>query len=262
MKIRLVRIKNSPGIAPMYCMDFFGFRTEIVRNVILRTEIFGTAVGLPLRFVVAFLCLITLVTPTQLFAETQRVSDFGGEGLDGWEEKEFNDYTRYEIINEKESYALAARSESSASGYVKALSVDLESTPFLNWEWRIDVPLPPLNEYEKEGDDYAARLYVIRSGGLFFWKTIALNYVWSSKTSTGDIWDNAYAGENAKMLAARDSSDPNNQWIKEKRNVLKDLRKAFGEEITEIDAIAIMTDSDDSGLSAGASYRKIFFSSE
>jgi hypothetical protein len=30
------------------------------------------------------------------------------------------------------------------------------------------------------GDDYAARIYVIHDGGLFAWRTRAINYVWAN----------------------------------------------------------------------------------
>ena len=37
-----------------------------------------------------------------------------------------------------------------------------------------------LDESTKDRDDYAARLYLVKSGGILIWRTKAVNYVWSS----------------------------------------------------------------------------------
>ncbi len=68
----------------------------------------------------------------------------------------------------------------SASGLFKKIHIDLNKTPYFNWSWKIDRSLKGLNERSKEGDDYAARICVVKKHALFFWKTRALNYVWSS----------------------------------------------------------------------------------
>jgi Protein of unknown function (DUF3047) len=53
-----------------------------------------------------------------------------------------------------------------------------------------------------------------------------------------------------------------NAWVAHKRNVRADLREQFGEDIISIDAVALMTDTDNSGGRAQASYGDIWFSAE
>ncbi|MCK5912801.1 MAG: DUF3047 domain-containing protein, partial [Desulfuromusa sp.] len=118
---------------------------------------------------------------------------------------------------------------------------------------------PPLAERTKEGDDYVARIYVVVKGGLLFWKTRAINYVWASSEKQGTIWPNAFAGKNAMLLAVRSSTDQQGIWYHEKRNVYEDLKAIFGEEIKTIHAVAIMTDSDNSKGLVRASYGDISF---
>ncbi len=109
------------------------------------------------------------------------VSEFPRENLNDWEEKEFSGHTRYQLKRRVDGVtALYAVSQASASGLFKKIHIDLNKTPYLNWSWKIDRPLKGLNERSKEGDDYAARIYVVKKHALFFWKTRALNYVWSS----------------------------------------------------------------------------------
>lgn len=143
----------------------------------------------------------------------------------------------------------------------RKIHVDLNKTPYLNWSWKIDNIYQGNNERSKQGDDYPARVYVVVSGGLFFWRTRAINYVWSSNQAVGTTWNNAYTG-NAKMLAVRSGSQAIGQWLTEKRNIRDDLQTLFGEEIDEIDAVAIMTDSDNTKQSATAYYGDIFLSSD
>ncbi|MCK5542408.1 MAG: DUF3047 domain-containing protein [Desulfobacterales bacterium] len=49
-------------------------------------------------------------------------------------------------------------------------------------------------------------------------------------------------------------------WHSEKRNVYEDLKKPFGNDLHFIDAIAIMTDTDNSRGKIKSYYGNIFFS--
>ncbi len=64
------------------------------------------------------------------------------------------------------------------------------------------------------------------------------------------------------MLAVQGKYSSAGQWVSEKRNVKQDLKKIFGEDINEIDVVAVMTDTDDSGRSTSAWYGDIYCSSE
>lgn len=193
---------------------------------------------------------------------TFKVGQFETKNLDGWEPIEFNDTTTYEFVKDEKSYVLQASSDKSASGLVFERDIDLKKFPYLNWRWRIDKPLPKQNEQTKSGDDYAARVYVIVSDGWFFWQTKALNYVWSSSDEHEKSWANAYAPDNTQMLSLRTRKDSFGVWYVEKRNVYQDLRRYLGKEYFQIKAVAIMTDSDDSGLKSSAMYGDIYFSND
>lgn len=157
---------------------------------------------------------------------------------------------------------MQARSRSSASGIYKRQTVNLKDYPYLNWRWRIENRLNTANEAEKSGDDYAARVYLLIDGGLLFWNRRALSYVWANQSAAGTTWDNAYAGDSVRMFALKSAADPTGTWLYEKRNVYEDLKAEFGEEITSVDAVAVMTDTDDSESSALSYYADIFFSAQ
>ena len=198
------------------------------------------------------------------------VANFATDSLDNWEAKSFEGLTEYSIIEVAGKKLLQAKSDSSASGIAKELTIDLKKTPYLNWSWKVDTALGLMDETSKQGDDYAARLYVVKKGGWQIWKTIALNYVWSSNKNTGDTWDNAFAGENARMFALKDKSHMA-QWQSEKRNVYQDMIELYGDKGSDaeneeayryIDAVAIMTDTDNGGGKAEAFYGDIYFTAD
>ncbi len=194
-------------------------------------------------------------------AERVDVGNFSKSDLLGWEKHDFKGETNYELSNADDQTVLRASSNNSASGLIKQVRIDLDVTPYLNWRWRIKQPLYRLAEDLKEGDDFAARVYVVIDGGIFFWRTMALNYVWSSKKPINTLWDNPFTG-NAKMLALQSGEQKAGQWISEKRNIKADLEMAFGRKFRLIDAVAIMTDTDNSGQQATAYYGDIYFTAD
>jgi hypothetical protein len=195
-------------------------------------------------------------------ADRIRIGDFSSGSLRGWETQLFKGQTHYQLAEQDGVKVLRADSSAGASGLFKKQRIDLARTPFLNWRWRIENGLGKLNEQTKSGDDYAARVYVVIDGGLAFWRKKALNYVWASTSPKGKFWPNAFAGEHVMMIALRSSGDQTAVWYNEKRNILADLREQFGEDIPTIDAVAIMTDTDNAGGRVTAYYGDIFFTAK
>ena len=179
----------------------------------------------------------------------------------GWEEKVFSGKTLYETVRQDGRTVLRATSRGTASGLYRELRVDLEKTPILNWTWRVDATLGDADERTRAGDDYSARIYVVRSHPVFLWRTRAVNYVWASTRAEGETWPNAYT-DSARHVAVRSGDAQAGQWIGERRDVRADFRALFGEDVRFIDAIAIMTDTDNTGGTATAYYADITFTSE
>jgi hypothetical protein len=191
-------------------------------------------------------------------AETVIIGDFSAGDLTGWEEKSFSGETQYSLVEQNGVKVLAAHSDGTASGYVKKVKVNLAKTPILNWSWKTENILPGLDEKTKQGDDYPVRIYVVFSGGLFFWKTRALNYVWSNRQPIGAAWPNAFTSH-AMMIAVESGKSMLGQWVHYKRNVRKDFKRYFGTDQIQADAVALMTDTDNSGLKADSYYGNIYF---
>jgi hypothetical protein len=180
--------------------------------------------------------------------------------LSDWEKQEFSGETFYELVSIDNRFVLKADSVASASGLVREIEVDLNKTPFLNWSWKVDAIFDNVEETTKAGDDYPARVYIVVSDGFFFWQTRALSYSWASKQPKGSHWPNAFT-ENAIMVAVQSGNEKVGEWVQEKRNILEDIKNLLGINATRINAVAIMTDTDNSKQTATAYYGDIFFTS-
>lgn len=203
--------------------------------------------------------LILCVLSSQVLAQVP-IAKFSQGDLSRWENKSFAGETDYQIVTVDGKQALKAESRAAASGLYREIQIDLTQTPYLNWSWKVANILTNIDERTKAGDDFPARVYVVVSGALF-WQTRSLVYVWSSNQPVGAVWDNPFTA-NAKHIAVRSGVGQTGQWLSEKRNIRADLKQAFGEKIEQIDAIAIMTDTDNSGQSATAWYGNISLSKE
>ncbi len=214
-----------------------------------------------MRKITLILCL--WIASPSIEAATVRIdiARFSSGDLDGWQPKVFESLTKYTLVNESHKKVLQAKSHNSASGLVRNVSINPTKTPYIHWSWKTAQVFDGLHEQTKKGDDYPARIYVVFSSGPFFWQTKAINYVWSSNQAIGTIWSNAYT-KNARMIAIESGKQRVGTWVSETRNVRNDFIKLFHEEPGRIQAIAIMTDTDNSGTSASTWYGDIWSSSE
>ena len=192
-------------------------------------------------------------------AETVEVLRNGD--IAGWEEKVFEGKTVYETVREDGRTVVRATSRGTASGLYLRRRIDLEKTPILRWTWRVDGTLGDIDERTRAGDDYSARVYVIRAHPVFLWRTRAVNYVWASAQAVGETWPNAYT-DSSHHVAVRSGDALAGRWVEERRDVRADFRERFGASVRYVDAVAIMTDTDNTGDTAVAYYGDITFTSE
>jgi DUF3047 family protein len=202
--------------------------------------------------------LITLGIPSVTYAQRLEVARFSAADMSGWEKKSFFGETRYKLRKDGDKQALYAESRAAASGLFREIGVDLNRTPYLHWTWKVENLVNGSDERGKQGDDYSARIYVVFSGGLLFWHTRAINYVWSSREPQGSTWPNAFAA-NAQMIAIRSGPENLGTWLAERRDVRADYQRLFGSEPGKIVAVALMTDTDNTNSAAVAWYGDIWF---
>jgi hypothetical protein len=200
-----------------------------------------------------FSVLVIFVGAATLSAgEILRIDDFEQGLSPRWEQKSFSGETRYRVVPDNGGQVLQAQSQGTASGLIFKKEYRLQDYPLLSWRWKVKGIIPTADETKKSGDDYAARVYVIFPHW-FFPKTRTISYVWANKLAKGATVPSPYTG-NALIVAVQSGAGKAGEWLTERRNVLEDYRKLFGEEPPVVGAIAIMTDTDNTGASAEAWY--------
>lgn len=177
--------------------------------------------------------------------------------LADWREKSFKGRTVYNVVTSNGKVVLEARAAGTASGLYRQLKVSVAEMPLLSWAWKVERTLAAENPYRKDGDDYAARVYVVFPGR-FFWQTRALVYVWSDKLPVGTMLPSPFT-DNAVIIAVESGNRFAGSWRHESRNYLADYRAAFHRVPPDPSAVAVMTDGDNTGSEAVAWYGDISF---
>lgn len=198
-----------------------------------------------------------------LAAQSAMALEFTAEDiLQQWDRHSFQGETRYTLVEVDGWSAIhAVCDQATASGLFYREEIDLTETPVIEWRWRVDETFDDIDETSRAGDDYPARLYVVDEHRVLRWRTRALNYVWSSMQEPDSNWDNAYASQ-ARMIARRGPDDAGEGWQTERRNIREDFERFHGRSPDRINAVAIMTDCDDTGQAAEAWYGGIRFLAE
>ena len=201
------------------------------------------------------LLLLLFFPAVSMATDVIELGSFSSSGLSGWSEKSFQGTTDYRIVEEEGRKVLLARSDNSASGLVFDTSFDPQEFPILSWRWKVSDTIRKGDSRSKSGDDYAARVYVVFPHW-FFPKTKTLNYIWANQLPKNSSQLSVYTS-NDMMIAVESGSAKAGEWVTVQRNLLDDYRQAFGEEPKKVGAIAIMTDTDNTGETVEAWYGDI-----
>jgi hypothetical protein len=176
---------------------------------------------------------------------------------------------------------IVASSDNSISTVTTPLTADPAIFQFVEWEWKIESVLLYGDMTKKDGDDFAARVYVTFDydpSNLGFGERIkyrlyktftsfeiplrSLNYVWGNEPDeVGDTGPNPFS-DWVQYVVVKSGNDEAGEWHTEKRNILEDYRRVYGEDPPAISGITIMTDSDNTGESTRAYFGPITISKE
>jgi hypothetical protein len=185
--------------------------------------------------------------------------------------------TRYSLIEDAGVTVLRAEAQASASGISRRITVDPAQYPLLRWRWKVSNIVKAGDVHTREGDDYPARIYVMFDyplDKLAFIERIKIQiartlydpnlpaatlcYVWDANAPSGTMVPSRYT-DRVRMVVVESGAARINQWLAFERNVAVDFRAAFGEKAPAISAIAVASDTDNTGESVTAWYGDISF---
>jgi hypothetical protein len=158
-------------------------------------------------------------------------------------------------VNEDGRKFVKAKSSNAASGLIYKIEYDPEKYPFILWNWRVDKIIAGGDATQKSKDDYSARIY-IAFPEFFFWNSKLINYIWANKLPKNNAIPSPFTS-NSMMVGVESGNASTGKWITETRNIYEDYTRFFGRKPTRVSAIAIMTDTDETGGSTSASYGPI-----
>lgn len=180
-----------------------------------------------------------------------------GDFQDGWthhwmERKFTRQPTRYTVVREDGNSVLMAESEKSASGLWRMLDIHSVKTGKISWRWKVTHSLSEnVQERKKRGDDYAARVFVVFEPSFFSWRTRAICYVWAAHEPVGSIYKSPYSSS-VGTIVLESGNERAGKWITEERDFIADYRKIFGNAPEMVSAVALMVDTDNTGLKTTA----------
>jgi len=169
--------------------------------------------------------------------------------------------TKYSLGDNKNGKFLKAEANSSASVLGKEIKINLNETPFLNITWKVEKDLPGIDEGSKKGHDYAARVFVVKKTGVTPLSNRAMNYVFSSNNEIGTFHPSPFTKKSIDYVLST-TKENLNKWVTVKVNVKKHFKKFHNLDLDEINGVALMSDTDNSKLTAISYYQNIYFSSE
>ncbi len=210
-----------------------------------------------------FIISILLLT-NNVYAENIKVFEFTKEELSELEVRKVrraDNKTVYSAGSNENGNYFRAVAENAASGLGKEIKINLNKTPFINITWKIEQDLKGIKEDTKKGHDFAARVFAIKKTGATPLSNRAINYVFSSNNEIGKSWTSPYTKKSIDNVIST-TKNYMNEWVTVKANVKDDFKKFHDLDIDELDGLAIMSDTDNSKMSAIAYYQNIYFSAE
>tara|TARA_B100000700_G_scaffold44029_1_gene45593 strand:+ start:176 stop:829 length:654 start_codon:yes stop_codon:yes gene_type:complete len=206
--------------------------------------------------------ILTLILPAH--AEKIQVFEFTDNELKNLKVKKVrgaDNKTLYLTGSNENGNFLKAIADNAASGLGKEIKINLNLTPIINITWKVEKNLNGIEENTKKGHDFAGRVFVIKKTGATPLSNRAVNYVFSSNNSVGKNWPSPYTKKSIDNVMST-TKEHMNEWVTVKANVKEDFKKFHDLDLNEIDGIAIMSDTDNSKMSAITYYQNIYFSAE
>ena len=157
---------------------------------------------------------------------------------------------------------LRVRAESAAGSLAHDLSAAPAATPILSWRWKVQRSLGRAKWGTRDGDDFAARVYVtfdvpadalpllerakLALGRLLYGDDLpaaAICYVWASGVAAGTTGWSPYT-ERVRIVVLESGDARSGQWVSETRDLEADFRAAFGGPAPRVTAVLVAADTD------------------
>lgn len=192
----------------------------------------------------------------------------GDEVPPGWTHQRLPKVERanlFSIVEDGARRVLQVQSAQSSSSWVHRLDLDASQRPWLHWQWKVSRALAGSDLRSKDGDDFAARLYVFfdlpperlslgdrlklaaaraLSGSEL--PAAALCYAWGHAQPVGASGPNPYT-DRVRMVILDSQDAQAGRWRSHARDLRRDWAEAFGGTMPRVGGVAVGADTDNTG---------------
>lgn len=184
----------------------------------------------------------------------------------------------FAIVDDGGLRVLRVHSEAAASNWLAKLSGETPRRPVLQWRWKVSRALAGSDLRSKQGDDYAARVYVLfdfpddrlnladrlrlRAARVLAGTDVpgaAICYVWGQAQPPGTSAWNPYT-DRVRMVVIDSGDTYAQRWRNVRRDVHADWDEAFGGAMPRIAAVAVGADTDNTRDTVDAWFTDLAFS--
>jgi hypothetical protein len=155
------------------------------------------------------------------------------------------------------NHYLKVESAQSSSGKGIRMRFATRQCPDVSWRWMISNTIETADITRKEGDDAAAKLYVVFDGPSR-WNPLdkrILVYLWDNAQPVGSLFSNAWLPDKERMVILESGTSKAGQWVGEHVDLEKDFARAFpGEQPGTVEALAFMADTDNTSTHVSAGF--------
>lgn len=188
-------------------------------------------------------------------SETKVLVDFttGRETVPkGWELSVNTGKAHLQLVEDEGQQALHMRSERASFALQKQERLPLQDTPWLVWQWKVTT-IPTGGDFRKSAtDDQAAQLIVAFSSSHF------LAYIWDSTVSKGTLGEApAPLFKKIFALVMQSGQAGLGTWMTERRNLIEDYKKAYGDAPEALEGIRIQINSQHTKSRAESYWRAV-----
>lgn len=170
----------------------------------------------------------------------------------------------FALVDDDGATVLRIDSDAAASTWLHPFDSSVEAMR-LGWRWKVSNPVAGSDFTRKDGDDYAARVYVLFDYPLdklgfgdrlkislartlhgAELPTAAIAYVWGTAQDVGESGPNPYT-DRVRMLVVDSGEEHAGQWRNVERNLAADFERLFGEPAPPVTGIVVGADTDNTG---------------
>lgn len=156
--------------------------------------------------------------------------------------------------------AIRAVGRNSGSALHRELRYRPADYPWLEWSWRVDKLQEGADIRDAKREDFGAAVSLIFGRPSLLRRNVpTLSYVWTNtKVQAGDVVASPHHQGTTRSIVLQAGAGKLGQWVRERRNVVEDYRRAFGADPPDyVEVIALWTDNDQTGDPVEAYYGRI-----